>query len=114
MLSSCPKTSSVSSAPNPAERQPREDRERVDEALVQDAQHQVDHQDRHDQQHQRHAGLGAPGTACAVPAKLVLIVDGRHLARRRLHPLHRVAERRARREVERERDRRAAGPSGSP
>ena len=35
------------------ERQPGQDRERVDEALVQDAEHDVDHEDREDEQHEQ-------------------------------------------------------------
>ena len=58
----------------PGERQARQDRERVDEALVQDAEHEVDHQDREDQQDQQ-ALLGVLERR-AVPEKLVLMVEG--------------------------------------
>ncbi len=51
--------SSVSSAPNPANGQAGEDGERMDEALVQDAEHDVDHRDGEDQEdEQARLGVG--------------------------------------------------------
>ena len=42
---------SVTSAPNAGRRQPRQNRQRVDVALVEDAEHDVDDHDGDDQQH---------------------------------------------------------------
>ena len=50
MFRSTLKMISVSSAPKPAEGKPGENRERMDVALVQHAEHDVHHHDRDDQQ----------------------------------------------------------------
>ena len=54
MFRSVLKMSSVSSAPKPAAGSPDRIVKRVDEALVEDAEHDVDHDDRH-QQHEAQA-----------------------------------------------------------
>ena len=62
-------------------RQAGQDGQRMDEALVQDAQHQVDHEHRQQQQH-AHAAAVESWKACAVPCMLPLMVAGRpHAAR---------------------------------
>jgi hypothetical protein len=45
MLSSCRKTMSVISAPKVADGQAGQDRDRMDEVFVEDAEHEVDHED---------------------------------------------------------------------
>ena len=85
--------------------QRRQDRDRVDEALVEHAQHDVHRDDRGEDQQQLVGERRLEGERRALEVDLHA---GRH-ADFRLHGLdrlHRVAERRARREVERDRRRR--------
>ena len=65
MLRSMRKGSSVSNAPEPGEGQGGQDGQRMDETFVEDAQHQIDDQDGHDEQqpqslHRGLKGLGGP------------------------------------------------------
>ena len=66
MFRSCLKSSSVSSAPKPAAGRPGENRDRVDEALVEDAEHDVDHEDR-ERQHPARGPSSSPGTPAPSP-----------------------------------------------
>ena len=79
----------------PGERQRREDRERVDEALVEDAEHHVDDEDReHEQQPEPlHRGLERLRRALEVG----VIGRRQRLAREPVDLLGRLAERDARR-----------------
>ena len=64
-LRSWPAGLRASSAPRPAERQGREDRQRVDEALVEHAQDDVDGEQR--RQDQQRLAASDCWNACAVP-----------------------------------------------
>ena len=66
MFRSCLKSSSVSSAPKPADGRPGENRQRVDEALVEDAEHDVDDEDR-EREHPAEARASSPGTPAPCP-----------------------------------------------
>ncbi len=82
-----------------------ENRQRVDEALVQDAQHDVDHQHGHQQQHAQAADRRLERLRRALEAA----ADRRrhvHLALDRTHAVDGIAERDAGREVERDGHRR--------
>jgi len=103
MLSSVRKMRSIKERAKPRERQPGEDRQRVDEALVQDPSTRVDHEHGEEQVEQE-----APLTVLntwAVPKKLVVIVAAGWRARSAARSPRR-AERDAGARVERDRDRR--------
>jgi hypothetical protein len=53
MLSSCRNAQSVNSAPKLAAGRPGENRQRMDEILVENAEHDVDHEHGHDQQEEK-------------------------------------------------------------
>ena len=85
-------------------RQSRENRDRMDEALVEHAQHQVDDQNRHHQQHSQVAHRGLERLA-RCPGRLVLTVAGSGVVGEPFHVVERLAKRDAGRDVERDGDR---------
>ena len=88
----------------PGRGQAGKNRDGMDEALVQNAQHHVDHQDRHREQdaHALQRRLKRRGHALEAGADVVRQGLARHL----LHAVHGLAQRDARLQVERNRDRR--------
>ena len=87
-------------------RQRREDRDRMDVALVEHAEHDVHRDDRGEDQQQR-VGRATPGTRAPRPGSWSRCSRGMPSSRSAPRDrLHRLAERRARREVERDRRRR--------
>ena len=86
-------------------RQRRENRDRMDVALVQNAQHDV-HRDQRRENQQRLVGQRA-WNAAAVPWKAACMLGGKpHLLLGLVDRVHRVAQRRVRCQIERNRGRR--------
>ena len=73
------------------ERQPREDRERVDEALVEDAEHEVDHEDRRSASSRPRPVQRRPGTPAPCPGSSSSTVGGQHARAPRPRPAPRAS-----------------------
>ena len=85
-------------------RQSRENRDRMDEALVENAQHDVDDQNRHHQQDSRGCA-SRTGTPARCPGRRCVMVAGSGVVGEPFHVVERLAERDAGRDVERDGDR---------
>jgi hypothetical protein len=81
--------------------QPRKDRQGVDETLVENAEHQVDHQNRHQQQDAQALLRRLEGLCGALQAGVQRDRDAQLLFQR-LDPVHRFTERYPRQQVERQ------------
>ena len=75
MFSSLPNSHSVTQRAEAGRRQPRENRDRVDVALVEHAEHDVDDADR-DEQQQAEVAASTPGTPSPSPRSSSVIVGG--------------------------------------
>ncbi len=93
----------MTSAPKPADGSPGENRERMDVAFVQNSEHDINHQDRDDQQDPQVSERTLEGFGGAL--KVRRDTGWQCLAGEILHLRNHVAQRRARLQVERNRHR---------